>query len=80
MDKTLRIRIPSEVRRYVMERDRHQCNHCGAGSEQAELTVDHIIPLAQGGANDLSNLQVLCRRCNSTKRHGFDPKRDRRLI
>jgi 5-methylcytosine-specific restriction protein A len=79
MDKTPRIRIPPEVRRYVMERDRHQCSHCGAGPAQAELTVDHIIPLAQGGTNDLSNLQVLCRRCNSTKRHGFDTKRDRQF-
>ncbi|WP_228721653.1 HNH endonuclease [Thermoleptolyngbya sichuanensis] len=53
-----------------------QCNHCGAGPHQAKLTIDHIIPLAQGGVNDLSNLQVLCRRCNSSKQHGFDTKRD----
>lgn len=32
-----------------------------------DLTVDHIVPLSQGGTNDHSNLQVLCRPCNSAK-------------
>jgi 5-methylcytosine-specific restriction protein A len=34
----------------------------------ADLTVDHVIPLARGGTHDRSNLAVLCRRCNSRKR------------
>jgi 5-methylcytosine-specific restriction enzyme A len=34
----------------------------------ADLTVDHITPLAAGGAPfDLGNTTVLCRSCNSTK-------------
>jgi 5-methylcytosine-specific restriction endonuclease McrA len=37
------------------------------GTDQ-DLTVDHVIALGQAGAtNDPSNLQVLCRSCNSTK-------------
>jgi 5-methylcytosine-specific restriction protein A len=32
------------------------------------LTVDHVVPLAAGGAPfDLANCSVLCRSCNSTK-------------
>jgi len=34
----------------------------------SDLTVDHVIPLAAGGAPfDIANTAVLCRSCNSTK-------------
>ena len=29
--------------------------------------IDHIIPLNQGGSNDLSNLQLSCVKCNRQK-------------
>ncbi len=33
-----------------------------------DLTVDHVVPLAAGGAPlDIGNCAVLCRSCNSTK-------------
>ncbi len=28
---------------------------------------DHMIPLAVGGLNDITNLQLLCRECNAAK-------------
>ena len=40
------------------------CANCGS---MRDLTRDHIIPLAAGGTNEESNLQVLCRSCNSSK-------------
>jgi len=34
----------------------------------SDLTVDHVVPLAAGGAPlDVANTQVLCRSCNSSK-------------
>jgi 5-methylcytosine-specific restriction protein A len=43
-------------------RDRHPAS---------DLTADHIVPLAAGGAPlDIGNLAVLCRSCNSTKGDG----------
>lgn len=43
------------------------CKECGATND---LTVDHIIPLVDLHPDlryEVSNLQVLCRRCNSRK-------------
>ena len=37
----------------------------------SDLTTDHVVPLAAGGAPfDLGNCAVLCRSCNSTKGAG----------
>jgi 5-methylcytosine-specific restriction enzyme A len=75
-EKSPRISFPKEVREYVFQRDNHQCQSCGRSSK---LTIDHIIPLAKGGSNDISNLQTLCTSCNSQKKHYFDPRFDRRF-
>ncbi len=79
MSKTPRIQIPPEVRQYVLERDRQQCQSCHKTAQQSVLQIDHIIPLAKGGTNDLSNLQTLCQRCNSSKGDRLDPRFDRRF-
>jgi len=77
-DKTPRISIPPEVREYVFARDRYQCKSCGKNQTQSKLTVDHIIALAIGGTNDLSNLQTLCSNCNRHKYDKPDPRFQRR--
>ena len=46
-------------------RDGIACARCGSTDQ---MTVDHIVPMARGGSDDLSNLQILCKRCNSSKR------------
>lgn len=43
----------------------HRCVCCG--KQLQRLTVDHVIPLSKGGRNTISNLQPLCRSCNSKK-------------
>ncbi|MCT7979408.1 HNH endonuclease [Laspinema olomoucense] len=79
MSKTPRIRIPASVRAYVWERDRHQCQSCGKTEQETELNIDHIIPLAMGGSNDISNLQTLCRQCNQRKSADLDSRFQRRF-
>jgi 5-methylcytosine-specific restriction endonuclease McrA len=41
------------------------CLRCG--DKDAPLTPDHVVPLSLGGSNWISNIQPLCRRCNSRK-------------
>ena len=48
----------------LIKRDGYFCRHCGAVDD---LTIDHIKPVMKGGKNKLSNLQLLCRSCNSKK-------------
>jgi len=74
MTKTPRIPIPNSVRQYVYQRDNYQCQSCGQTQTETKLNIDHIIPLAKGGSNDMSNLQTLCQICNQKKKHHLDPR------
>jgi 5-methylcytosine-specific restriction enzyme A len=72
MAKTPRIPTPLSVRNYVYQRDNYRCQSCGHEDRETRLSIDHIIPLAKGGSNDLSNLQTLCLSCNRRKKHHID--------
>jgi hypothetical protein len=39
------------------------CLACG----KDEVTIDHVVPVSRGGANDISNVQPLCNWCNTSK-------------
>lgn len=56
--------IPGALSKAVMERDAYRCQHCGG---HVDLCCDHIHPECFGGTATLSNLQTLCRSCNSKK-------------
>ncbi len=42
-------------------------NKCLCCGERKKLTVDHVVPIALGGANTIDNIQPLCLSCNSKK-------------
>lgn len=71
---TRRIKIPDEVRKYVFTRNNYQCQSCGTTYQESQLNIDHIIPLAKGGSNDISNLQCLCSTCNQSKKDKLDSR------
>jgi hypothetical protein len=56
--------IPSEIRWVIWERDNFTCKICGS---RKYLSIDHIIPESKGGKLIESNLQTLCKSCNSRK-------------
>ena len=56
--------ITSRKRLNVYARDRYRCVTCGSHDD---LTLDHIHPVSKGGSNEPSNLQTMCRVCNSRK-------------
>lgn len=62
--KTPKVVIPECLRWEIFERDNFTCQRCGA---RRWLRVDHIYPESLGGTLDPSNLQTLCRSCNSRK-------------
>jgi 5-methylcytosine-specific restriction endonuclease McrA len=59
--------IPGWVRRALLRMQRHTCQMCGRNGDHSRIEVDHIIPIALGGSNDFSNLQLLCLSCNRSK-------------
>jgi len=64
------------VRLAVLERDGHRCQIGGPRCTRVATTVDHMVPLAQGGARlDPANLRPACGSCNS--RLGGAVRRDR---
>lgn len=46
---------------------REQAGRCLACGEVKPLTMDHIVPLVDGGRHSRENIQGLCRSCNSRK-------------
>lgn len=66
--------IPQWVKRAVFFRDRGRCVFCKndlSGEwgivEENSLQYDHIVSLEQGGMNDISNIQLVCGKCNKKK-------------
>jgi hypothetical protein len=59
--------LSKSVRFEVFKRDSFTCQYCGAKSPDVLLQVDHIDPVAKGGANDPLNLITSCATCNSGK-------------
>ncbi|PUB19269.1 diadenosine tetraphosphate (Ap4A) HIT family hydrolase [Yoonia sediminilitoris] len=64
--------LPGSIRYQVLKRAKYRCELCGGLEGQAALQVDHILPKARGGADDLFNFQALCSTCNANKRDTDD--------
>jgi 5-methylcytosine-specific restriction endonuclease McrA len=80
---TLRLRVPevltltrhdrprpnavSFCRRNVFKRDHSTCQYCGGRPGNEELTIDHVIPRAQGGQTTWENCVLACVACNARK-------------
>lgn len=60
--------LTDKIKRQVFTRDNFTCICCGKVRRKGvPLNADHILPVAMGGKNALSNLQTLCKHCNTIK-------------
>ena len=57
-----------KIREFIFKRDGYKCLKC---TSEDNLTIDHIEPIHTGGENKLSNLQTLCKSCNSSKSSNY---------
>ena len=68
-----------KVRPVVLERDGHRCTIGMEGCTGVATCVDHIVPLAFGGAPYLlDNLRASCVNCNSSRANKLRRKPSRR--
>lgn len=58
--------LPLEAgsRTFVFSFYQNKCLNC----KSEKITLDHVVPLARGGTNHITNFQPLCRSCNGSKR------------
>lgn len=56
--------ISETTKKIVFSRDGGSCQCCGSS---LNLEYDHVTPFSCGGKNDVSNIQLLCQRCNRSK-------------
>ncbi len=54
-------------RRNLYKRDHATCQYCGTKPGTEELTIDHVVPRAQGGQTTWENCVLACVACNSRK-------------
>lgn len=59
--------LPKSVRFEVFKRDSFTCQYCGRSAPEVILECDHIVPVAEGGTDDILNLVTSCRDCNRGK-------------
>ncbi len=80
---TYRLRVPEVVvlahydglpgttvpfsRRNIYKRDKYTCQYCGEQPSVEELTIDHVLPRAQGGTSTWENCVLACVECNKRK-------------
>ena len=57
--------LMGRVERRVMKRDHHTCQYEGCSNRAT--TVDHVIPVCQGGRTSWQNLVAACLSCNQAK-------------
>lgn len=70
--KTKRGALTTDERLDLVREQNYKCNLCLNPFGSSSFEVDHIIPLEQGGTNDMVNLQGLCNNCHIFKTSVLD--------
>lgn len=67
-----RINFSPDKKKLVYDRDGGKCALCGRPLVFEEATLDHIVPISRGGANEIDNLRITCSSCNNMKGQLYD--------
>jgi 5-methylcytosine-specific restriction endonuclease McrA len=61
--------VAAQVRFSILQRDGFRCRYCGrpGNAPGVVLHVDHVVPVAAGGATTEDNLLTACDECNLDK-------------
>jgi hypothetical protein len=59
--------VGKRARFEVFKRDKFTCQYCGHRPPDVLLEVDHIVPRAEGGGDEMANLTTACLSCNRGK-------------
>jgi len=54
-------------RKALIKRDNATCQYCYVKLLNSEITMDHVLPKAQGGGTSFVNCVVACKTCNNKK-------------
>lgn len=65
--KPKRKQYTTEQRKIIYQRANGRCQLCGRKIEYEDMSLDHIVPLSWGGADEMENLQCTCFPCNKFK-------------
>ena len=53
---------------WLAKKNQGSCHYCQRKFAPAKLTMDHIVPLARGGASTRGNIVPSCLECNRDKK------------
>ncbi len=53
---------------WLTQVNRGICHYCGEKFPPSRLTMDHIVPIARGGASTRGNVVPACEKCNRDKK------------
>lgn len=61
--------ISTKVKKTVRQRAKERCEYCQSWMHNAIHTfnIDHVVPVAKGGKNEVDNLALSCGGCNNAK-------------
>jgi 5-methylcytosine-specific restriction endonuclease McrA len=67
-------------RHFVYARDQWRCMYCGKKFPATQLTFDHVLPRARGGATTWENVVSSCTSCNQQKGNRLPEEAGMRLL
>ena len=64
---TGRVKFSKEFKEMVLNKSKNKCAGCKCCLKNKKYDIDHIRSLANGGTNQINNLQALCKSCHQDK-------------